>query len=181
MKGFMTKKELRKEMRALNRALDPAVRAAASVGIVARIERLSVFAESRTVGLFCALPDEPDLSSALERWRAAKRLVVPRVEGDVMRFYEYDSRTMRPGAFGIAEPGPEARLCEPRELDLVIVPGTAFTAARARMGRGRGYYDKYLAQPEVHAVKIGVCYAHQLVGELPAEPHDVTMDYVVTD
>lgn len=49
------------------------------------------------------------------------------------------------------------------------------------MGRGRGYYDKYLSQPEVHAVKIGVCFAHQLVGELPAEPHDVAMDYVVTD
>ena len=98
-----------------------------------------------------------------------------------MRFYEYDPRTMRPGAFGIVEPGPEARLCEPRELDLVIVPGTAFTAAGARMGRGRGYYDKYLAQPEVHAVKIGVCYAHQLVGELPSEPHDVAMDCVITD
>ena len=134
------------------------------------------------MGVFCSLADEPDTSEALARWSAAgRRLAVPRVEGDVMRFYEYDPRTMRPGAFGIAEPGLEARLCEPRELDLVIVPGTAFTAAGARMGRGRGYYDKYFAQPEVHAVKIGVCYAHQLVGELPSEPHDVAMDCVITD
>ena len=63
----------------------------------------------------------------------------------------------------------------------MIVPGTAFTAAGARMGRGRGYYDKYLALPGVHAVKIGVCYAHQLVGELPAEPHDVAMDAIICD
>ena len=179
MKGFMTKKELRKEMRALNRALDPAVRAAASVGIVARIERLSVFAESRTVGLFCALPDEPDLSSALERWRAAKRLVVPRVEGDAMRFFEYDPRTLVPGAFGILEPGPDARLCGPGELDLLLVPGVAFTCGGLRCGRGRGYYDRYLAQSGFRAVKIGVCFAHQLVDALPAEPHDIRMDGVI--
>lgn len=178
----MTKKELRAAMRRKNLGIAPADRAAASGRIFARAELSEAFGRARTVGVFCSLADEPDTSEALARWFAAgRRLAVPRVEGDVMRFYEYDPRTMRPGAFGIAEPGPEARLCEPRELDLVIVPGTAFTAAGARMGRGRGYYDKYLAQPEVHAVKIGVCYAHQLVGELSSEPHDVAMDCVITD
>ena len=178
----MTKKELRAAMRRKNLGITPSERAAASGRIFARAELSEAFGRARTVGVFCSLADEPDTSEALARWSAAgRRLAVPRVEGDVMRFYEYDPRTMRPGAFGIAEPGPEARLCEPRELDLVIVPGTAFTAAGARMGRGRGYYDKYLAQPEVHAVKIGVCYAHQLVGELPSEPHDVAMDCVIPD
>ena len=178
----MTKKELRAAMRQKNLGITPSERAAASGRIFARAELSEAFGRARTVGVFCSLADEPDTSEALARWSAAgRRLAVPRVEGDVMRFYEYDPRTMRPGAFGIAEPGPEARLCEPRELDLVIVPGTVFTAAGARMGRGRGYYDKYLAQPEVHAVKVGVCYAHQLVGELPSEPHDVAMDCVITD
>lgn len=177
----MTKKELRAAMRRKNLGITPSERAAASGRIFARAELSEAFGRARTVGVFCSLADEPDTSEALARWSAAgRRLAVPRVEGDVMRFYEYDPRTMRPGAFGIAEPGPEARLCEPRELDLVIVPGTAFTAAGGRMGRGRGYYDKYLALPGVHAVKIGVCYAHQLVGELPAEPHDVAMDQVIT-
>lgn len=178
----MTKKELRAAMRRKNLGITPSERAAASGRIFARAELSEAFGRARTVGVFCSLADEPDTLEALARWSAAgRRLAVPRVEGDVMRFYEYDPRTMCPGAFGIAEPGPEARLCEPRELDLVIVPGTAFTAVGARMGRGRGYYDKYLAQPEVHAVKIGVCYAHQLVGELPSEPHDVAMDCVITD
>ena len=178
----MTKKELRAAMRRKNLGITPSERAAASGRLFARAELSEAFGRARTVGVFCSLADEPDTSEALARWSATgRRLAVPRVEGDVMRFYEYDPRTMRPGAFGIAEPGPEARLCEPRELDLVIVPGTVFTAAGARMGRGRGYYDKYLAQPEVHAVKIGVCYAHQLVGELPSEPHDVAMDCVITD
>lgn len=175
----MTKKKLRKEMRALNRALDPAVRAAASVRIVARIEHLPEFAESRTVGLFCALPDEPDLSSALERWRAAKRLVVPRVEGDAMRFFEYDPRRLVPGAFGILEPGPDARLCGPGEIDLLLVPGVAFTAGGLRCGRGKGYYDRYLAQTAFRGFRLGVCFAHQLVDALPAEPHDIRMDGVI--
>ena len=178
----MTKKELRAAMRRRNLGMDAAERAEASRRIFGRAGRLEAFGAARTVGVFCSLADEPDTSEALARWSATgRRLAVPRVEGDVMRFYEYDPRTMRPGAFGIAEPGPEARLCEPRELDLVIVPGTAFTAAGARCGRGRGYYDKYLARPDVHAVKVGVCFAHQLVGELPAEPHDVAMDCVITD
>lgn len=178
----MTKKELRAAMRRKNLGITPSERAAASGRIFARTELSEAFGRARTVGVFCSLADEPDTSEALARWSAAgRRLAVPRVEGDMMRFYEYDPRTMRPGAFGIAEPGLEARLCEPRELDLVIVPGTAFTAAGARCGRGRGYYDKYLSRPDVHAVKVGVCFAHQLVGELPAEPHDVAMDYIITD
>lgn len=178
----MTKKELRAAMRKLNLGTVPAERAAASGRIFARVELSEAFGGARTVGVFCSLADEPDTSEALARWRAAgKRLAVPRVEGDVMQFYEYDPRTMCRGAFGISEPGTGARFCPSSEIDLVVVPGTAFTAAGARMGRGRGYYDKYLLQPDVHAVKIGVCFAHQLVGELPSEPHDVAMDYVITD
>lgn len=175
----MTKSELRKAMRSLNRALDPAVRAAASVGIVARIERLSVFAESRTVGLFCALPDEPDLSEGLRRWSGSKRLAVPRVEGDAMRLFDYDLRTLARGAFGILEPGPEARLCPPGEIDLLLIPGVAFTREGARCGRGRGYYDRYLSQPGFRGVKIGICYAHQVVDDLPLEAHDVRMDGLI--
>ena len=177
----MTKKELRAAMRRRNLGMDAAERAEASRRIFGRAGRLEAFGAARTVGFFCSLRDEPDTAEALARWSAVKRIVVPRVEGDAMRFYRYDPQTLRPGAFGIAEPGPEAQTCDPSEIDLVIVPGTAFTAAGARCGRGRGYYDKYLARPDVHAVKVGVCFAHQLVGELPAEPHDVAMDYIITD
>ena len=95
--------------------------------------------------------------------------------------FDYAPGALRAGAFGIAEPDVDAEPCEPSEIDLIVVPGTAFTQAGARMGRGRGYYDKYLSQPGFRGVKVGVCYAHQLVGELPVEPHDVFMDYVITD
>lgn len=177
----MTKNELRRTMKALNRAMDAGARAAASARIIARMEALDAFARARTVGLFCAMGDEPDLTGALQRWRATKRLAVPRVEGATMRFFDYDPQTLFPGAFGILEPGPSARLCRPEEIDLLIVPGVAFTADGRRCGRGRGYYDQYLALAGFRAVKIGVCFAHQLIDALPCEPHDIRMDGVVTD
>ncbi len=177
----MEKSELRRMMRRQNRAITPEERAVASERIRCRIERLEWFAAARCVALFCALGDEPDMGGALAAWRAAGlRIVVPRVEGEVMHLYDYDPATQCIGAFGIEEPGPEARRCAPEEIDLIVVPGVAFTRAGARMGRGRGYYDKYLALAGFRACKVGVCYGHQLLDALPAEPHDVPMDCVVT-
>lgn len=177
----MFKTELRRKMRELNRSLVPDVRAAASERLFRRVETLPAFAGARTVALFCSLGDEPDTAPVLACWGLRKRLAVPRVEGDEMRFYWYDPATLCAGAFGIAEPGPGAVRCDPAQIDLVVVPGVAFTRGGDRLGRGRGYYDRYLSQPEMHAVKVGVCYAHQLVDCLPAEPHDVTMDCVISE
>lgn len=66
------------------------------------------------------------------------------------------------------------------EIDLVVCPGVAFTADGRRLGRGRGYYDRYLGDPVFRGFRVGVCYAHQLVDDLPVEPHDVRMDRVIT-
>lgn len=175
----MTKKEIRSQMKRRNGALTGTQRAAAARAVFAAAERLPAFGQARCVALFCSLADEPPTGEALRRWSATKRVVVPRVEGGDMRFYEYDPSAIRVGAFGIEEPGPAAKLCEPHQIDLMFVPGVAFTAAGERLGRGRGYYDRYLSLPGVRALRVGVCFAHQLVGELPAEPHDVRMDRVI--
>lgn len=166
-------------MRCRNRELAPEARAEASGRIFAEVERLPAFAAARVVGLFCSLRDEPDTQEALRRWgEAGKRVVVPCVEGEEMTFYDYVPEELHAGAFGIDEP-PRTRPCEPCELDLLLVPGVAFTAAGLRLGRGRGYYDRYLAQPLFRAATVGVCYRHQLVDMLPAEPHDRPVDCVV--
>lgn len=177
----MNKSELRKAMLWQNRSLSPELRAEASDRLFRRVEQLPVFSAAHTVAFYCSLPDEPDTSGALRRWRETKRLVVPRVEGDRMQFYEYTPDAMCRGAFGIREPGFEAVRCRPEEIDLILVPGVAFTAKGMRMGRGRGYYDKYLSLPGMRAMKVGVCYACQLVDSLPAEAHDVAMDHVVCE
>lgn len=177
-RGRMDKVELRAAMKALNRALPDEERRAVSARIFGAVARSAEFAAARCVGVFCALPDEPDTAAALSSWSREKRIVVPRVEGDSMQFYDYDPAVMVRGAFGIAEPGPDAVLCPPGEIDFVVVPGVAFTPDGARLGRGRGFYDRYLSQPGVRAFKAGVCYPHQLTDALPAEPHDVAMDRI---
>lgn len=177
----MTKQEIRAAMKRLNRSLSDAERREASQRIWSRVAALPGFVEARCVGLFCSLPDEPDTAAALAAWSREKRIVVPRVEGDTMQFYDYDPAAMVRGAFGIAEPSPEAKCCRPGELDLLVVPGVAFTRSGLRLGRGKGYYDRYLSQPAMRAFLVGVCYAHQRVADLPAEPHDVAMDCVVDD
>ncbi len=174
------KQQLRKRMRQLNRAVSASDRRAAGERLCRRVEALPEFAAARCVALFAALADEPDTAPMLERWAAGRRLVLPRVEGAEMRFYDYDPATIRSGAFGIDEPQ-HGTACPPADIDLIIVPGVAFTASGGRLGRGRGYYDRYLAQPGFRALTVGVCYAHQIVDALPAEPHDIALQRVLAE
>lgn len=66
------------------------------------------------------------------------------------------------------------------EIDAICVPGLAFDGYGNRLGQGGGWYDRVLADAQ-HALKIGIAFDWQIVDELPYEPHDVCMDYVVTD
>ncbi len=167
-------------MRQRNRMLEHGAREAASVQIFWQVEQCEEFRSAEVVALYCALPDEPPTERVIVRWlQEGKRVVVPRVEGEKMRFFRYDPSTQIVGTFGIEEPGDGAVLSAPAEIDLMVVPGVAFTARGDRMGRGRGYYDKYLSQSDFRAYTIGVCYAHQLVDSLPVEAHDRRVDKVV--
>ena len=166
-------------MRRLNRALDSQQRLRASAAIFSAVERLPEFRAARTVAVFAALPDEPATDEVLARWASTRRVVLPRVEGDAMRFYACRPDALVFGAFGILEPL-GARPCPAGEIDLVVCPGVASTADGRRLGRGRGYYDRYLGDPAFRGFRVGVCYAHQLVDDLPVEPHDVRMDRVIT-
>jgi len=70
---------------------------------------------------------------------------------------------------------------DPATIDLVVVPGVAFTAAGHRLGQGGGWYDRFLTGLRPGVARIGVCFAECLVDELPTEDHDVVMDLVITD
>ena len=86
----MTKTEIRKQMKGLNTALSSEQREELSARIFNEAERLPAFARAKVVALFASLKDEPLTAPALERWSRSKRIVLPRVEGDIMRFYDYD-------------------------------------------------------------------------------------------
>lgn len=176
---FSQKTELRRAIRADIRSLSVEERTEAACLIATEIERDPHFEAAQTVAVFMPLGDEPPLREAVERWARTKRVVVPKVEGEQMSFYDFRATQMASGAFGIDEPQSSV-LCSPEQIEVMIVPAVGFTREGARMGRGRGYYDRYLGAAEAaHIYKIGTCFACQLVDELPTEPHDVAMDRVV--
>lgn len=135
----------------------------------------------RTILIFSALADEVNLMSGFGAL-PGKRLALPRFDRSAQTYcaalFSGRVRDLVPGQFRIPEPPPTAPCVALNELDLVLVPGVAFDRAGRRLGRGRGFYDRLLA--EISGIKCGVAFDWQILPELPAEPHDITMDYLLT-
>ena len=179
----MTKKELRAQIRQRNRELLTAEsREVWSLAIVERIRGLDLFKKAKRIGLYHALPDEPDLADLLKEYAQVKELFIPRVEGDNIAFYAYtgEADLDAAGAYGIAEPTADADTAvDPSSLDLLLVPGVAFDRKGSRMGRGKGYYDRFL--PATQARLIGITFSYRLLEDLPTDPWDRPMDGVVAE
>jgi 5-formyltetrahydrofolate cyclo-ligase len=179
---MLPKSAARKLVRERLAGLAPEFIADASARICAKIAHLPGWSEARTVALFAALPGEPDLA-ALWLQAAGKTVCYPRVAGEVMEFYSVDSHDeLAQGAWKVREPVPEPsrRIREP-EIDLICVPGLAFTADGHRLGRGRGYYDRFLAHVEFCAQKVGVCFESQVLPAFEMLPHDHPVDLLLTE
>lgn len=148
--------------------------------LIESIEQLPRFEEARTVALYHALPDEISTAPMLERWSELKRLALPVIRGGEMTFREYTGpASLQQGPFGIKEPR-EGTLVKPEEIDLMLVPGVAFDASGHRLGRGGGFYDRYLGRPAAsHIYKVGLCRPEALIPEVPTEPHDIKMDRII--
>jgi 5-formyltetrahydrofolate cyclo-ligase len=133
---------------------------------------------ARTIAAFAALPGEPLLLPLLADF-PDRRWILPRVDGDTMRFHLARPAALVAGTFGIPEPPAEAPVCRLEDIELFLCPGMAFTAAGGRLGRGKGYYDRSLAAAPA-ALRAGVCFREQIVPGLPVEPHDQPMHFLVT-
>ncbi|MBX9584118.1 MAG: 5-formyltetrahydrofolate cyclo-ligase [Gemmataceae bacterium] len=118
-----------------------------------------------------------------------KRVVVPWcvVETNELELFRLESMDeLVEGAYKILEPREElrrlpAKVVRPEELDLVMVPGTAFDPRGGRMGQGKGYYDRLLARARPDAPLVALAFDCQLFDEIPVAPHDVFMDLVLTE
>jgi 5-formyltetrahydrofolate cyclo-ligase len=118
-----------------------------------------------------------------------KRVVVPYciVETNELElFHLEDVSELVEGAYKILEPREDLRkvpgkILQPEELDLVMVPGTAFDARGGRMGQGKGYYDRLLARARKDAPLVALAFECQMFPEIPVDAHDVYMDLVITE
>lgn len=148
-----------------------------SVALWSELAELEQYAAAGVVMAFNSMATEPDTDGLHARLaRDGKTLVLPRIEPGGLVPVAAGHGTRR-GQFGIVEPLGEP--FDPTAIDLIVVPGVAFTTAGWRMGHGRAYYDRFLPTA-AQAYTVGACFAEQLVDELPVDEHDVRLDVVLS-
>lgn len=174
----------KKSLRAIYRTLkaEPmalADRAERSERIISKLEEVLSLHSYRRIGAYMALSDEPELTPWLCRLTSHYEIYIPRVEGEDMHFYRFiEGDTLdTSGAFGIREPRLGLKHIAPTSLDLIIIPGITFDNAGYRLGRGKGYYDRYL--PKTKEFTIGVSLGLMPIKELPRDPWDTPMQLVI--
>lgn len=177
------KETVRQTMRKLRSAVSPASRARASEMLAERLLGLDSVRNAACLALYFATPQELDLRPFADAIRnRAVRLAAPRWNGRAYELAEWtgaDASALRQGPRHILEPVPSAPRVSSGAVDVWIVPGLAFTRAGARLGYGGGWYDRMLASAAPESERVGVGYDFQIVGELPAEPHDSAMTKIV--
>ncbi|MFN6107803.1 MAG: 5-formyltetrahydrofolate cyclo-ligase [Planctomycetaceae bacterium] len=157
--------------------------------ICARFMALPEYQRARTAMFYVDVRTEvrtrQDLATALAH---GKTIVVPwcNDQGELELFRLESMEDLALGMYKILEPKPELRHLPERQvdvksLDIVMVPGVAFTREGARMGHGKGYYDKLLEHARPDAPLVALAFECQLFPEIPTQSHDVFMDKIITE
>ena len=172
------KADVRKKIRA-RLTFDAPERARRSAALCEMIRQDMAWACAHTIALFAPQGTEPDVELL---WAvASKSFCYPRVGDGALDFLRVIDRfALAVGRWNIREPAfAAADLVAPEEIDLILIPGVAFTLKGERLGRGGGYYDRFLARVGLRAVKLGICFKEQLLEDLPIESHDARVDRVL--
>lgn len=171
------KAKIRRRIRNKKNILSDMEKAQCSSAVFEKIETLPEFISAKSVLLYWSLPDELPTHSFIVKWCKQKQMLLPMVKGDKMLIKPFTSTDeLRRSDMGIWEPETQKEYM--KQIDLVIAPGIAFDKKKNRLGRGKGYYDKYFNGKKV--TKIGICYDFQLLENIPVEPFDVKMDMIIT-
>lgn len=176
------KQELRRRIRAEMKNTEDAYFVLAGREICHRILNSDAYRHAKTVFCFVSHGKEPDTSLLLEQALLdGKILCVPLCKADggieARRIHTLDQ--LSPGVYGIPEPPADAERFLPAEIDLSIIPCLAATRDGRRLGKGGGYYDRFLSENTGGAVL--VCPERFLLWDIPTEGHDIPLPNVVTE
>ena len=159
------------------------------VRAAALLSSLQYWLETKSILIFISLANEintnPIIKMALEQ---GKKVYIPRQENGKIRFYHYSSLDLPLvlGEYGIKEPH-TGEIYSPQwqngENALILTPGLAFGSKGERLGRGKGFYDKFFKELDAKGSKytaVGLCMDFQLIENIPMEKHDKKMEAVLT-
>lgn len=181
----MSKKDLRQELRRRLREISPEELQQRSVTACRRLCEQEEYCRAQVVMIFLSTPHEVDTRQlALQAWADTKIVLAPRVSWDQRRMLPIEIQSLVSGVehgyMGIREPV-EGMPAPVADLDLVVVPGLGFDEHGHRLGRGRGFYDRFLSHPDFHGVACALAFEDQVVPAIPVDATDVAIDMLVTD
>ncbi len=180
------KAALRSEVNARLARMDDETLRVASARACARLTQLEAFKHAHVLMLYMPLAREVDLTPlAIRCFQMGKTVCVPRVDSSRMdmtpvEVTTFDDRVMEVDEHGVRVPRGAAAI-SPSLVDLIVVPGLAFDANGHRLGRGAGYYDRFLARLRENTIKLGLAFDTQIVDEVPITITDIAVDIVVSD
>jgi len=175
------KSDLRGKIREQLGKISLAVRTVESMDLCARLE--PQLRSARTILFYAPLADELDVWPLLEKLLKTPAVcALPAFNAATRRYSARRVKNLETdiftGQFGVSEPLGSCGEIPLNQFDLALVPGMAFDSSGNRLGRGRGFYDRLLA--DVSGLKCGVGYDFQMVEIVPHEPHDARVDFVFT-
>lgn len=181
----MIKKEIRQQLRAKMASVSPAVLHERSIQACSQLARTPEYARSEIVMVFLSLPAEVDTTPlVLQAWRDRKRVLAPKVSWEQRRMLPIQinslSDDLSESALGIREPADGVPI-PLANIDMVIVPGIGFDLRGNRLGRGRGFYDRFLAHRDWAGVACGLALEEQVLEQVPVSEHDKPIQMLVTD
>jgi 5-formyltetrahydrofolate cyclo-ligase len=174
---MQSKSELRKLMLAKRQAIADGERTYHEQTIIRHIRILPCFVKASSIALYMPIRGEVNL---LTLWQSEDRpILFPKVSGENLIFSSPASKKdFTEGAYGIPEPVSKGNT-EISKIDVIFVPGVAFDRYGHRLGYGKGYYDRLIERyPDI--TFIGVCLDDFCIEELPVDPWDARVDFVVT-
>jgi 5-formyltetrahydrofolate cyclo-ligase len=176
-----TKPQLRREIEARRKALEPQELEAMSSQITANIGKLAAFHSAKTVALYKAIPGEVNLETFFQNcWNLGKTTCIP-IFNPTSKTYDMavvsEETDYKTGHYGIKEPC-SPTLVSMKSIDLIAVPGVAFDSQGNRLGRGGGYYDRLL--DGFSGFSAAVAFDFQILNQIPCDAHDRPVQAIVT-
>lgn len=184
----MQKTLIRAQMKQFLAGITPEERHRRSLAACRLLSETKHFRNAQLIMMFLSMDSEIETSTiALAAWKEGKSIAVPRTDWETRRMdpveinsLETNMQTAGPGTISVREPV-GGKVVPLDMIDLVVVPGLAFDRKGYRVGRGKGFYDRFLARKEFKGARCALCYHEQVIDSVPYEPHDMPMHLIVTD
>lgn len=182
MEARQEKQTLRKQIRTEMQLIPDDYFHQAGRQICRRVLESEAYRQAKTIFCFVSHGKEPDTHSLLEQVLAnGKTLCVPlcKAQGEMDAKVIHSLNELQPGSYGIPEPGENAETLLPSQIDLAVIPCLAASRDGKRLGKGGGYYDRFLATYTGKAVLL--CPEKLILDTIPTEPHDIWLPKIFTE